>query len=111
MGIGMGPELILLEPNRQVLQRMLYVSQCYADEHNLVFSTDPVPALSKTKCIFFCGRQCRLRYKDPVQLGGQDLPLDERAEHLGHTLHQLCNMEKDCQRARARFIAKTVELR
>ena len=107
---GYADDLILLAPNRQVLQRMLYVCQSYADEHNLVFSTDPVPALSKTKCVFFCGRQGRVRYPDPVQLSGQDLPWVEKAEHLGHTLHQLCNMEKDCQRARARFIAKTVEL-
>ena len=30
---------------------------------------------------------------------------------IGHTLQQLTNMEKDCQRSRARFIAKNVELR
>ena len=53
---GYADDLILLAPNREVLQRMLNVCQSYAVEHNLVFSTDPVPALSKTKCIFFCGR-------------------------------------------------------
>ena len=90
---------------------MLNVCQSYAVEHNLVFSTDPVPALSKTKCIFFCGRSGRVKYPDHVQLDGKNLPWVEQADHLGHTLHQLVNMEKDCQRARARFIAKTVELR
>ena len=104
-------DLILLAPNRQVLQKMLNVCRSYAAENNLVFSTDPVPALSKTKCIYFCGRQGRVRYPDPVQLAGQELPWVEQADHLGHTLHQLSNMEKDCRRARARFIAKTVELR
>ena len=49
---GYADDLILLAPNRKVLQRMLYVCQSYADEHNLVFSTDQVPALSKTKCVF-----------------------------------------------------------
>ena len=90
---------------------MLYVCQDYAVEHNLVFSTDPAPAKSKTKCIFFCGRPGRVRYPDPVQLDGKDLPWVESADHLGHTLHQLNNMEKDCKRARARFIEKTVQLR
>ena len=104
-------DLILLAPNREVLQRMVNVCQSYAAEHNLVFSTDPVPALSKTKCIFFCGRSGKVKYPDPVKLDGQDLPWVESAVHLGHTLHQLTNMEKDCQKARARFIAKTVQLR
>ena len=35
----------------------------------------------------------------------------ESAEHLGHTLHQSVTMDKDCLRARARFIDKTVEVR
>ena len=52
-----------------------------------------------------------MNYPDPVKLDGQDLPWVESAVHLGHTLHQLTNMEKDCQIARARFIDKTVQLR
>ena len=108
---GYADDLILLAPNREVLQRMLQVCQAYAVEHNLVFSTDPVPAKSKTKCIFFCGRPGNVKYPDKVQLDGKDLPWVESADHLGHTLHQLTNMEKDCQRARARFIDKTVQIR
>ena len=50
---GYADDLIILAPNREVLQRMLTVCETYADSHNLVFSTDPVPAKSKTKCIFF----------------------------------------------------------
>ena len=100
-----------MAPNREVLQRLVDVCQSYAVEHNLVFSTDPVPALSKTKCIYLCGRPGRVNYPDPVQLDGQDLPWVESAVHLGHTLHQLTNMEKDCQVARAKFIDKTVQLR
>ena len=77
----------------------------------MVFSTDPVPALSKTKCIFVCGRPGKVNYPDPVRLDGQDLPWVESAVHLGHTLHQLTTMEKDCQIARAKFIDKNVQLR
>ena len=50
-------------------------------------------------------------YLVPVQLDGKDLPWVESAEHLGHTLTQMTNMEKDNQRARGRFINKTIELR
>ena len=52
-----------------------------------------------------------MRYPDPIQLYGKDLPWVESADHLGHRLHQLTNMEKDSQRARANFIDKTVQLR
>ena len=110
-GCGYADDLILLSPNREVLQRMVQVCQSYAVEHNLTFSTDPVPALSKTKCIFFCGRPGKVKYPDPVKLDGKDLPWVESAAHLGHTLHQINNMEKDCQKARARFIDQTVQLR
>ena len=108
---GYAEDLILLAPNRDVLQRMVDICQSYALDHNLVFSTDPVPSLSKTKCIFFCGRPGKVKYPDPVKLDGEDLPWVESAVHLGHTLHQMTSMEKDCQRARAKFIDKNVQLR
>ena len=46
-------DLILLATNREVLRKLLNVCQSYDAENNLVFSTDPVPALSNTKCIYF----------------------------------------------------------
>ena len=109
--MGYADDLVLLAPNREVLQRMLIICQNYAMSHNLVFSTDPVPAKSKTKCLFFCGKAGRVQYPDPVQLDGKDLPWVECADHLGHCLHQVTNMDKDSQRARGRFINKTVEIR
>ena len=111
-GCGYADDLILMAPSRDVLQRMIQVCEVYATEHNLVFSTDPVPSKSKSKCIYFCGRLGRrVRYPDPLQLDGEDLPWVETAEHLGHTLHQLTSMDKDCQRARGKFISKTIEVR
>ena len=110
-GCGYADDLILMAPSRDVLQRMLHVCEAYAMEHNLVFSTDPVPSKSKTKCMLFCGRLGRVKYPDPVQLAGKELPWVASAEHLGHTLSQLTNMEKDCQRARGRFISNTIDVR
>ena len=43
---GYADDLILLAPNRQVLQQMVTVCEKYGQDHNLVFSTDPVPVLS-----------------------------------------------------------------
>ena len=100
-------DLIILAPYREVLQRMLDICEAYAVDHNLTFSTDPVPARSKTKCIYFCGRPGHVRYPQPVQLGGKDQPWMESADHLGHCVSQVTNMEKDCQRARAIFIRKS----
>ena len=100
---GYADDLILLAPNRQVLQQMVAVCEKYGQEHNLVFSTDPTPALSKTKCMFFCGRTGNVKYPDPVQLDGKDLPWVEHSDHLGHTLHQSVTMEMDSNRARAQL--------
>ena len=109
--LGYADDLILLAPNREVLQRMLDICQKYATEHNLVFSTDPVPAKSKTKCLYFCGRSGPVQYPAQVQLDGKDLPWVDSADHLGHTLTQVTNMEKDSQRARGKFISKTMDIR
>jgi hypothetical protein len=108
---GYADDLILLAPNREVLQRMLTICERYGEGHNLVFSTDPVPKLSKTKCVYFCGRNNNVKYPAPVQLYGQDLPWVEHADHLGHTLHQSVTMDMDCHRARAKFIDKSVDTR
>ena len=108
---GYADDLILLAPNRQVLQQMVTICERYGAAHNLVFSTDPVPAKSKTKCLLFCGRKNNVNFPAAVHLDGKDLPWVESAEHLGHTLHQSVTMDKDCLRARARFIDKTVEVR
>ena len=110
-GCGYADDLILMAPSRDVLQRRLQVCEAYAGEHNLVFSTDPVPSKSKTKCMLFCGRLGRVKYPAPLQLAGEELPWVETAEHLGHTLSQLTNMEKDRHRARGRFISNTIDVR
>ena len=90
---------------------MVSVCERYGKDHNLVFSTDPIPSLSKTKCMFFCGRPGKVRYPEPVELDGQKLPWVEHADHLGHTLHQVVTMDMDSNRARAKFIQKSVDIR
>jgi hypothetical protein len=108
---GYADDLILLALVRSVLQDMVQVCQEYGERHNLVFSTDPNPTKSKTKCLFFCGRMKNVEYPAPAQLYGKELPWVVSADHLGHTLHQMVNMDQDCKIKRAKFIDKTVELR
>ena len=58
-----------------------------------------------------CGRSKNVKYPAPVQLDGEDLPWVEYADHLGHTLDQSVTMDRDCHRARAKFIDKSVDVR
>ena len=62
-------------------------------------------------CMYFCGRMGQVKYPAPVQLEGEDLPWVEQADHLGHVLHQSVTMDKDCTRARASFIDRSVDVR
>ena len=104
-------DLLCLAPNRTVLQRMVTVCEQYGSTHNMVFSTDPVPAKSKTKCMLICGKNKVNKYPDPVILDGQSLPWVETALHLGHTLHQNGTMHQDAKIRRAIFIDRSVEVR
>ena len=109
--MGYADDLILLAPTRDVLQQMLLVCESYAVDQNLTLSTDPVPSKSKSKCIYFCGREGRkVKYPEPLKLDGKDLPWVKTADHLGHTLHQLGTMEKDSDRARSKFIHRSMDV-
>ena len=90
---------------------MLKICEKYADDHNLEFSTDDVPARSKSKCVYFCGRLNKVNYPDPLELAGRKLPWVINADHLGHTLCQTVTMDKDCHRARSKFIMRSTEVR
>ena len=85
-------DIALLAPGRQVLQRMIKECEIYGLETNLVFSTDPMPSKSKTKCMVFHGKR-KIRYPDPVYLDGKALPWVDRVQHLGHTLHESISMD------------------
>jgi hypothetical protein len=77
-------DLVLLAPCRSALQEMLKLCEDYAEQHNLVYSTDPDPELSKTKCLYMVGnvRGGRIQYPKPVRLKGVDLPWSSAAPGL-----------------------------
>ena len=51
--LGNADDLILLAPNREVLQNMLAGCERYGVEHKLVFSTDPVPVFQRLSAFTF----------------------------------------------------------
>ena len=104
-------DLLCMAPTRNMLRKMVTVCENYGQTHNMVFSTDPVPSKSKTKCMLVCGKDRVANYPDPIQLEGRDLPWVETALHLGHTLHQNGKMHQDTKIRRAIFIDCSVEVR
>ena len=104
-------DLILLSPSRTAMAMMLEVCEKYAASHNLVFSTDPNPAKSKSKCIYMCGQMNNVKKPEELQLNGKDLPWVESATHIGHELHQMCNMDFDIKIKRAQFIDTSTNIR
>ena len=114
-GIFMGAtiyadDVLLLAPCRTALQLMLKVCEDFALKNNLMYSTDPNPAKSKSKCLYMCGKKAA-RYPAPCTLNGESLPWVSTAAHLGHELSQLANMEHDAKVKRGIFIDKSTDIR
>jgi hypothetical protein len=104
-------DVLLLAPTREALQRMVKEAEHFASSNNIVFSTDPSPAKSKSKCMWFTGKSGQMDYPTPITLNGDALPWVETADHLGHKLHQTCTMAYDARCKRAQYIDKTTTLR
>ena len=104
-------DILLLAPTRSAMQAMLDTCDVYAAKHNIMFSTDPDPKKSKSKCIFVCGARKNMTKPAPLTLCGRELPWVSNATHLGHELHESGDMEHDARIKRAIFIDKSVEVR
>ena len=91
---------------------MLEISEKYAKKLNLVFSTDPNPAKSKSKSIYMTGPGLHNLPKPvPLKLYGQDQPWVSHATHLGHEVHEDANLDFDCGSKRAIFIDRSLSIR
>ena len=108
---GFADDIILMAPSRSAMKNMLEVCEKYASENNLLFSTDENPEKSKTKCLYMCGKLGNVQYPAPLQLNGHDLPWVVKGTHLGHELHQSCNMDYDAKCKRSAFIDKSTDIR
>ena len=91
---------------------MLETCEQYATEHNLQFSTDPDPVISKSKCIFMTGTRLRNRQKPAALcLYGVELPWVASATHLGHDLHQDASQSLITNVSVASFIQNSTNVR
>ena len=104
-------DLVLVAPTRHAMQLMLALSENYAEQYNIKYSTDINPNKSKSKCIYMVGNKREMAKPAPLQLCGKILQWVESATHLGHTLHASGSMEQDAKVSRARYIDQTVEVR
>ena len=106
--LGYADDNFLLAPSREALQSMLDTCEEYAQEHNLKFSTNVIPAKSKTKCLAFLKNQ---RVIKPVTLCGDNLPWVVKGKHLGNIVENKSDgMKKDLLVKRAQYIQKNNEL-
>ena len=99
---------ILLATSIEGLQRMVSLCESHANDNDLRFSTDPVPAKSKTKCMAF--PQGYTDGMPAIKLNDHDLPWVERAVHIGNTLHSCGLMDQDLREKRAIFIDRCMDL-
>ena len=106
--LGYSDDNWLLAPSRNALQEMLVTCEEYAEEHNLIFSTDPNPTKCKTKCIAFLKTR---REIVPLKLCGNPLPWVENAKHLGIFFqNKIEGMRQDIRVKRAKFIDRNNDL-
>ena len=106
-------DLALLAPTRAILASMLSLVVAHGATLNLTFSSCQEPKKCKSFCLFFTGvaNAKKVKYPAPLVLNGVKLPWREQAVHLGHKLGQDLTMSSDVKEKRARFIARSVEVR
>ena len=109
--VGYADDLLLLAPSRDAAQKMLKTCKLFAEKNNIKFSTNEDPKKSKTKVIHVVGpRGSALPKPAHLVLCGRPLPWVERADHLGHALHEDGTMSQDCKEKRAQFIDSSVKI-
>ena len=81
-------DVLLIALSRSAMQRMLLEMEVFAEESNIMFSTNPIPSKSKSKCIFVVGKRNNLVKPAPLLLCGRELPFVAQADHLGNVLSE-----------------------
>ena len=74
---------LFLCPSRSGLKKMLNIASRFAAEHKISFSTNVIPAKSKTKGIVFSDRKLRFN-PVPIKLDGNPLQWVEQSKYLGN---------------------------
>ena len=104
-------DVILACPSRMASQILLNVFEEWSNKFGVTFSTDPVPAKSKTKAMRVTGGLDTAEDLAPLILNGQKLPYVHKIVHLGHTFTSDEKMDTDAHIKRVRYIHKWNEVR
>ena len=108
---GYADDMLLLCPSRSGLQEMLNISEKYANEHSINFSSDINPNKSKTKGMIFSKHETDLRKYKPVVLCENHLPWVSASKYLGHRITDRINgLNEDIMQKRAKYIERNCEL-
>ena len=101
---GYADDLALFSNSRSQLQTMLDITEKYATEYNIKFSTNAVIAKSKTKGMVF-GMQKGESIPENLILNGKKLPWVDEIKYLGTLVtNEFEVLEKDINTKRARYI-------
>ena len=96
MGIfAYADDILLLAPRREVLQKMVTLSENYMIQHKINFSP------TKTKCLYFGPNKDMVK---KIKVAESDIEWSKNAVHLGITLSEDGTMEQDTKVKRAIFI-------
>ena len=77
-------DIFLLSASWSGLQSLMTTCQNFANDNNLKFSTNNIPAKSKSKCIIFSKNAAHRLNVSPIMLDGNPLPWVTNVKHLGH---------------------------
>ena len=107
---GYDDDLLLISPSRSGLQDMINLTEQYAAEHKIGFSTNPNPEKSKTKGIIFS--KSDLKWSPlPLRLGGHSLPWVKGGKYLGSRItSKMDGYSADTRIKRAQYIEKNCDL-
>ena len=110
-------DIVLLSPTRFGLQKMFDMCVTYFKEHKIVISTNPDPAKTKTKCLYFSHIKDK-NLPSPIIMGDKKLPWVNAWQHLGNELNVddlskpfQASMDGDTSNKRRKFIGKVHSLR
>ena len=107
---GYADDLLLLCPSISGLQEMVSISEKYANDHKIQFSTNPDARKSKTKGIIFSRNKINFE-PEMVKLCGDPLPWVESAKYLGGRITNILDgYQNDAKCKRAQFIGRNCEL-
>ena len=93
--VAYADDILLLAPRRDVLQRMVNISEQYMINHKINFSP------TKTKCLYFGSNRDTVK---KIVVAGSDIDWSRHAVHLGMTLSDGGSMDQDVKVKRAIFI-------